>query len=99
MIDQIILIIFTLIALLVMTYVIPILKSKIGVDKYELLLTYIEYAIRSAEQIYAINEGTKKKEYVLEYIRKKSDQLLTGLKEDDLNVLIEGVVNDVKYGQ
>lgn len=84
--------------ILVTSVIIPYLKSRTSNSKYEELITYIEYAVRSAEQLYKINQSKEKKEYVYNYILEKSNELGLGLKEDDVDLLVEGVVNFVKYG-
>lgn len=74
------------------------LENKLGTDKYEELLGYIEYAVRSAEQLYKISESKEKKRYVYNYILQKAQDLEVDLNPDDIDLLVEGVVNAVKYG-
>lgn len=95
--DMIIKIIFTLGYALLIAYVIPLLKSKIGEVKYRMLIDHIEYAVRYAEQLYSPEENTEKKRDVFEYTLGKSNDLGLGLLEDDVNKLVEGVVNFVKH--
>lgn len=78
------------------TVVIPYLKSRIGDDKWSTLQEYTEIAVRYAEQTFAENED--KKEYVYHYIMSKSDELGLGLDEQDIDILVEGIVNAVKKG-
>lgn len=87
------------IVLIVATYFIaPILKEVLKDKKYEQLLVAIEYAVRAAEQLYTPDEWAMKKQYVLEYIRTLLDTTLKlNLTEQDLNILIEGIVNAVKH--
>ena len=66
-------------------------------NNYEQLLTYIEYAVRSAEQLYKITESKEKKRYVYNYILEKSIDLNLDLNPDDIDLLVEGTVNEVKY--
>lgn len=96
--EQLLKVIMIIISILITSVLIPYLKTKTSNSKYDKLLTYIEYAVRSAEQIYKISESKQKKEYVYNYILEKSDELGLGLKEDDIDLLVEGVVNFVKYG-
>lgn len=70
---------------------------KVNDSKYETLLTYIEYAVRSAEQLYKIEESKEKKKYVYNYILEKSKEFGLDLNPDDIDLLIEGVVNEVKH--
>lgn len=76
--------------------VIPYIKNKIGDDRWEKLQQYTEIAVRYAEQTFLENED--KKEYVYHYILVKANELGLGLDEQDIDVLVEGVVNAVKRG-
>lgn len=90
--------IFAIVAVIITSVIVPYLKNRTANSKYDKLLIYIEYAVRSAEQLYKINESKEKKQYVYNYILEKSNELGVGLREDDIDLLVEGVVNLVKYG-
>lgn len=75
---------------------IPYIRSCIGEDKWTKIQEYTEIAVRYAEQTFSENED--KKEYVYHYILSKSDELGLGLDEQDIDILVEGIVNAVKRG-
>lgn len=87
--------VITVVAVIVAKYVIPKLKEEIGVEKFNTIAMYVDYAVRAAEQIFiGTGLGEKKKEYVLTFI---NDVILKdgkySITPDELNVLIESAVN------
>ena len=86
-----------ILSVVVTTVVVPYLKNKLGENKYAELTNYVEWAVRCAEQIFTKEEFEKKKEYVMKYIIAKSAEMNIALTEEDINILIEGVVNLVKH--
>lgn len=70
---------------------------KIDDSKYEKLFVYIEYAVRSAEQLYKIEESKEKKKYVYNYILDKAKEFGLDLNPDDVDLLVEGFVNEIKH--
>lgn len=90
---------FTVVMCLISAYVIPWLKTKINSEQIALIEVMIEKAVRCAEQIYTPDEWQKKKEYVLEYIIELvNTNFSIDLSEADLDLMIEGIVNEVKRG-
>lgn len=71
--------------------VIPYLKEKYTTAQLEMAYSLIKIAVQAAEQIYTSEQGTQKKEYVVEYITSKG---LKSLKIDtkDLDSMIEAAV-------
>lgn len=84
--------------ILITTYVIPWIKGKIGEDKYKLIETYTQLAVRSAEQLYTPEEWIKKKVYVYKCVSDKLTEVGLNLSEVEINNIIEGWVNAVKKG-
>lgn len=84
------------IIILCSAYLVPFLKSKLTAEKYNTLCNYISSAVRCAEQLYSDN--LLKKNFVLNYItRVINNKLNIDMSEDDLNVLIESIVCEVKH--
>lgn len=83
---------------LVITFVIkPYIDSKISATEQEKLVNYIKIGIRCAEQLFTPEEWKEKKSYVEIYARDVLNNLVdVELTSDELNVLIEGLVNEVK---
>lgn len=91
--------IIMVLSVLVSSVLIPYLKDKIGENKYAELCNYVEWAVRCAEQLYTPEQWSEKKEYVTAYIIRKAKELNMELTEEDINVLIEGIVNLVKHNK
>lgn len=91
--------VLTIIITLVSAYVIPYLKQKISAEDLATLKSYIELAVRCADQIYTVEEWQEKKQYVKDYIIKVVDEKLhIKLTDADLETLIEGCVRQIHYG-
>ena len=89
--------VLAILSVVITTVIVPYIKERIGQDKYNKLVEYTKYAVRCAEQIYTPEEWEKKKEYVSQYITEKANDLGIGLNEQDIDLLIEGVVNLIKH--
>ena len=98
MITVIVKAVVAVLSVLITSVVIPYIKGKIGENKYNEIKYYVEYAVRCAEQIYTPEQWQEKKAYVKEYIIRKAKEFGIDMTEEDINVLIEGIVNEVKYG-
>ena len=90
--------IVTAISIILTTFVVPWLKSKIDDDKLVKLENYCSLAIRCAEQIYTTEEYQQKKAYVLDYISNKAEEIGIDATAEDLENIIEGLVNEIKKG-
>lgn len=77
-------------------YVIPWLKTKVGDDKYNMILDFAETVVRSAEKIYTVEEWEKKKAYAVHMVRNKALELGLDIDEHEINAIIEGAVQAVK---
>lgn len=90
--------ILTILGAVMTTVVVPWIKANVDKNKLDKLQVYTEYAVRYAEQMYKTQEFKQKKEYVYNYILEKAKLLGLSLTNEDINVIVEGVVNYVKYG-
>lgn len=95
--------VLTIIMGLISAYIIPTLKTWIRERMTDAQLRNLEKvtecAIRSAEQYYSPEEWKEKKEFVFNYIASKiNEYFMLSLTEQDIDVLIEGLVNEVKKG-
>ena len=75
-----------LVSAIVAAFVIPILKQKLGRDKLNRILVYVEAAVTAAEQLYNSEQGQEKKAYVLAYLN-------TELAKNGLTVDMETLEN------
>lgn len=88
--------IVTALSALVTMYIIPWAKEKIGTERFEELLAFAEYAVRAAEQLY--QDNGEKKQYVYNFLLKKAEALGLEFSATDIDLLVEGVVHEVKKG-
>ena len=88
--------IISIISVLISAYVIPWIRTQIGSDKFDEIVTFTELAVRSAEQLFTPEQWAKKKEYVYNYISDLAAEYKIKLTPADIDILIEGIVNEVK---
>lgn len=89
--------VITILCALITGFVIPWLKSKVDAEQTEKLAYYIDMAVRCAEQIFTPEQYEMKKAYVTSYIKELVNNTFNlTLSDEDINVLIEGAVNQIK---
>lgn len=89
---------FALIITAVSSYVMQYLRSKLNDNELEMLKKFIKIAVECANQIYPPEEWKTKKRYVLTEVEKfLGDRLKIKLTAEQIDLLIEGIVNEVKY--
>lgn len=86
----------TILLALVSAYVIPWIKNRVGEDKYNLLVSFAETVVRSAEKIFTPEQWEQKKEYAVDMVLEKSNSLGLKIGIDEINAIIEGAVQAVK---
>ena len=81
----------------VSSYVMQFLKMKLTDDELEVLKGFIKVAVMCANQIFTPEEWKEKKEYVLAQVKDFiNEKLKIKLTEEQIDLLIEGIVNEVK---
>ena len=63
--------IIALLATLITTFVIPLIRKKLTAEKTEELKKWVGVAVKAAEQLYGSKTGQQKKEYVLKFLLEK----------------------------
>lgn len=67
----------------------PLLRQKVGTEKLNKIITYVQIAVEAAEQIYQESgKGAEKKAYVIEWLGANS----ITVDEDKLDAMIEAAV-------
>lgn len=89
--------VLAIISVVITTVLIPYLKEQLGDKKFDELTTFIEYAVRCAEQMYTPDQWKEKKEYVSMRVTKKAREMGIEISESDIDLIIEGMVNLVKH--
>lgn len=91
---------FALILTAVSSYIMQYLRAKLTDSELDRLIKFIKIAVKCAEQIYTPEEWKRKKTYVLEQVEGfLNDRIKIKLTAEQINLLIEGVVNEVKKGE
>ena len=75
-------------AALITVFLIPYMKSKYNATQQEEIVTWVEFAVLAAEQLYGSGMGQEKKAYVLEFLRQQG----YAVDAAKLEVLIESAV-------
>lgn len=80
-----------LVAVLIICYLIPWIKTKTTAQQRENIYFWIRIACSAAEQLFKSGEGQKKKQYVLEFLQSKNLKV----DMDELDKMIEAVVLEI----
>ena len=78
-----------LIVVLLSAFVVPAIKNKVGAQRMDTFLKWVDIAVAAAEQVYESTQGSVKKMYVVSYLESKGFHV----DEDELNLAIEASVN------
>ncbi len=79
-------------------YVIPWIKTNVSAKDLETITFWVRFAVRCADQLFTPEQWEQKKEYVMQYIIDKCNELGLKLSEVDINTLIEAMVNQIHHG-
>lgn len=79
-------------------YIVPMIKANVSQKQLDQLSYYVSVAVRCAEQLYTPEQWKEKKQYVTDYILNVvNSKLKIGLDEKDIDIIIEGIVNEIKH--
>lgn len=90
--------IISIVGAVLSAYVIPWIKNNISAKDMETIVFWVRFAVRCADQLFTPEQWEQKKQYVLDYIIDKANELGIKLTEQDINVLIESAVNALHHG-
>ena len=88
--------IVAIVSVLITSYVIPYVKSRVDSTKYNDFLTLVQKCVEAANQIYTPEEWATKKKYVLDITEGYCKDHGVNITAEELNALIEGFVIAVK---
>jgi len=89
--------IFSILGILISTYLIPYIKSKMTAQDIERLTAFAKIAVRCANQIFTPEQWEEKKQYVVDMVKEFMDKNLhITLTDEQIHTIIEGLVNEVK---
>ena len=86
----------SVVLILTSAYVIPWLKTKVGEDRYVMIVDFAEIVVRSAEKIYTEQEWSEKKRYAVSLVTEKAKSIGLDISEAEINAIVEGAVHAVK---
>lgn len=87
------------VALLIARYLIPLIKEKIGADKLAQIEKWSKYAVEMAQQVHWTEAGEDKKAIVTEFLKEILTAKNIALSDEQLNVLIEAAVKEMKIAE
>lgn len=94
---EIILAIIPIIGAILTAYVIPLIKENINNEKLAKYKYWASMAVKAAEMIWTESgKGQDKKEYVVNYLNKLFNSKKTVLTKEQIEVLIEAAVKEMK---
>lgn len=85
--------------LLITRYLIPMLKEKIGADKLAAAEKWARYAVLKAQQVLWSESGQDRKAYVTEFLKEILLEKNIALSDEQLDVLIEAAVKQMRIGE
>lgn len=71
-------------------------EGEIGKEKFDVMVSFVEILIRSAEQAVGLEGDQAKKDYVFNQLRFFADSIGFAISDEQLDALIEGVYNRIK---
>ena len=77
-----------LISAIITTFLLPYIRQKLGDEKRQKLIFWIETAVKAAEQLYGSKAGQQKKDYVVTFLLSKG--IVADI--DEVTALIESEV-------
>ncbi len=83
-------------ALVVARYLVPWLKKNIDAEDLEQMKKWAAYAVKMAQQVHWSKPGEDRKAIVTEFLRKILIAKNISISDEQLNVLIEAAVKEMK---
>lgn len=85
--------------IIVARYLIPMIKNKLGEDKFNEVAAWVKFAVLKAEQVLVAETGEEKKEYVISFIDELLEENKINITAEQLDVLIESAVKEMNIAQ
>jgi LL-H family phage holin len=97
---SLILAIVPILGTIITLYVIPFIQSKTDIVKLDKYKEWVTLAVKCAEMLYTESgQGIDKKQFVLEYMNKLFNSKKTIITSEQLEILIEAAVRDIKVNE
>jgi hypothetical protein len=89
--------VIALLAALVTAFLVPWIKSKVGAQNMDQLLTWVDIGVAAAEQLYNSTDAREKKQYVLDFLKAKGYTVNTEDVENAVEAAVLRLHNEL-YG-
>lgn len=96
---ELIKLIVMVVAMVIARYLVPWLKEKIGAEKLAEAERWAKYAVLYAQQVLQKDTGADKKAYVTKFLKELLTAKNIALSDEQLNVLIEAAVKEMKMAE
>lgn len=88
--------VIALIAALITAFVVPWIKRNTSAKDREELLKWVEIAVMAAQQLYHQLDGSKRKEYVLNFLREKGYDVTSSEVENAIEAAVLKLHQDME---
>ena len=97
---EVILAVISVLGTLITTFVIPLLREKIGAEKFNKYQKWAMIAVKAAEMIFKESGmGVDKKQFVTQFLKKMFNSKKTVLTDEQIDALIEACVKEMKIAE
>lgn len=93
---EIVKIVIMVTVLVVTRYLVPLIKDKIGSSNMKLIAEWTKYAVLKAQQVLWSESGEDRKVYVTEFLKNLLIEKNIALSDEQLDILIEAAVKQMK---
>lgn len=85
-----------IIAAIVSSYLVPILKSRIGTETYGMVSSVVQDAVLMAQQVMAEQPGKERKDFVMNWAAARLLEYGIDVDTEQLSVMVEAAVKRMK---
>ena len=95
-ITQIVIAIIGLMSAVITSVIVPLVKAKTTANQQVIIASLARTAVLSAQQLYAADEGQRKKDYASEYVTRLMKKYGVALSSDEVGAAVEAAVKELK---
>lgn len=97
---QVVLCLIPILGVIITTFVIPFIKSKIDAEKLNKIVKWTGYAVKCAEMLYnETGKGKLKKEYVINFITNMFNKDKVVITYEQMEILVEAAVQELNQNK
>ena len=95
-ITQIVIALIGLMSAVITSVIVPLVKAKTSANQQVVIAALARTAVLAAQQLYAADEGQKKKEYAQNYVAQLMKKHGVTLSSDEVGAAVEAAVKELK---